>query len=138
MPVIELDLLIGLVNRDDHLHRIAIKFFEMVRDRMVRDVSIATSALMEYSLVLRSKGIPETEIQRDIALFRSIRNIGEAYLTSETLIKATELRMIYGLTYFDSLHAATAILRDGVIISTDKAYSKIDTIKHIDPRQIVG
>ena len=137
MPVIELDLLIGLVNREDHLHSVATKFFEMVRDRMISGVSIATSALMEYGLILRSKGFSETEIQSDITLIRSINNLGEAYLTSEVLVKAIDLRTTYGLTYFDSLHAATAILKDGVIISTDKAYSKIDKIKHIDPRDLV-
>ena len=137
MPVIELDLLIGLVNRDDHLHSAAVKFFEMVRDRIIRDVSIATSALMEYSLVLRSKGVSDREIQSDIILIRTINNLGEAYLTSEVLVKAIDLRTKYGLTYFDSLHAATAILKDRVIISTDKAYSKINNIKHIDPRDVV-
>jgi len=75
-------------------------------------------------------------VSRDIASFKSIRNLGEVPLTSETLILASKLRNKYGITYFDSLHAASALLYDRVIISIDKAYRKIPSLKVIDPTEL--
>lgn len=136
MAVIELDMLIGLVNSRDRLHRIASKFFDEVASGRLEKVYIASSAYLEYELVLRSRGLDLKTIYRDIESFRNIRNIEEAPLSSKVILKSIELRDRYGLTFFDSLHAATAITLDRVIISTDKAYSRIKELKHIDPRKL--
>lgn len=50
-------------------------------------------------------------------------------------MEVMDLRKRYQLTYFDSLHAATAILYDGRIISTDKVYMEIKELKAIDPEE---
>ncbi len=136
MAVIELDMLIGLVNSKDPLHNIASKFFDEVASGRYEKVYIASSAYLEYELVLRSRGLDLKTIYRDIESFRNIRNIDEAPLSSEVILKSIELRDRYSLTFFDSLHAATAIKLDGVIISTDKAYSRVKELKHIDPRTL--
>ncbi|RLG56112.1 MAG: VapC toxin family PIN domain ribonuclease, partial [Thermoproteota archaeon] len=50
---------------------------------------------------------------------------------------ASELREKFKLTYFDSLHCASAILYDGVILSVDEAYDKVSEVHRIDPRSLL-
>jgi len=131
MPVIELDMLIALVNREDDHHEIASKIFNAISQGEIKNVAIAASALIEYELILRSRGYGDEDIAADIRSFTSIENMKEAPLTSEIILGALNLRVKYQLTYFDSLHAATAILWDGVIISADKAYLRVRELKAV-------
>jgi len=64
-----------------------------------------------------------------------IRNLGEIPLTSEIIIKALELRRIYNITYFVSLHAASALSHDKIIISNRKISSGL---KAINSREMLG
>ncbi|MEM1661103.1 MAG: hypothetical protein QXR17_08220 [Candidatus Bathyarchaeia archaeon] len=56
MPIIELDLLIALVNKEDGLHETASKIFEAAANGKIGKIAIAASALMEYELILKSRG----------------------------------------------------------------------------------
>jgi len=136
MPVIELDMLIALVNKADKLHSIAVRIFDEIVNGRLGNVVVPTSAYMEYELVLKSKGYSEDTVSSDIEAFRRIRNLGEIPLTSEIIVKASELRRKYYITYFDSLHAASALSHDKTIISTDRVYREIPGLKAIDPREI--
>jgi len=136
MPVIELDMLIALVNRADKLHGVAVRIFNEIVNGRLGNVVVPTSAYMEYELVLKSKGYSEDTVSSDIEAFRRIRNLGEIPLTSEIIVKASELRRKYYITYFDSLHAASALSHDKTIISTDRVYREISELKAIDPREI--
>ncbi|RLE64048.1 MAG: hypothetical protein DRJ47_08575 [Thermoprotei archaeon] len=53
------------------------------------------------------------------------------------LARAWMLRRKYNLTFFDSLHAATAIEEDEPIVSYDKRYSDIKDLRYVDPRTIL-
>ncbi|HDI46818.1 MAG TPA: type II toxin-antitoxin system VapC family toxin [Candidatus Methanomethylia archaeon] len=72
----------------------------------------------------------------EVEAFRRLRNLGEVPLTSSVLIEASRLREQFKLTYFDSLHAASALLHDGKIASIDAAYSRIPELEVIDPRTL--
>ena len=137
MPVIELDMLIAFVNRLDKLHKIADNLFKRIVSGEIRDIKVATSAYLEYEIILRSKGYKEIEIRKDLNAFRGIPNLGESPLTLNVILKASEIREKYGLTYFDSLHGATAMLYDGKIISSDKAYEGVNGLKAINPAEFV-
>ena len=136
MPVIELDMLIAFVNILDQLHKVADELFYRATSGEIRDLKIASSAYLEYEFILKSKGYKESEIRVDLAAFKEMPNIGEAQLTVNVVLKASEIREKYGLTYFDSLHGATAILSDGKIISSDKAFEKVKELKAINPSKL--
>lgn len=136
MPCIELDLLIAFVNSIDELHEKADEIFLRVSRKELQDIYAASSAYMEYELVHRAKGVPDGEVMEDLDAFSRYPNLGEATLKVETLIKAAELRSGYGLTCFDSIHAATAILHDGVIISSDRAYDNVPGLRRLSPQHI--
>ncbi len=136
MPCIELDLLIAFVNSADRLHEDTDALFLKVSRNEIKNVYVASSAYVEYELVHKAKGVEEEEVADDLEAFLNYPNLNEAPLKLETLIKAAELRKTYKLTYFDSLHAATAILNDGVITGTDQAYDSIPSLKRVSPQRI--
>jgi len=134
MPIIELDMLIAFVNKYDKLHEISKKLFHKILSGEMSGVKVASSAYLEYELVLKSRGYDLNEIYNDLNAFRHIKNLGEAPFTVEVVLKAIELRNTYKISYFDSLHAATALKYDKTIISTDYVYKEIKELKHIDPK----
>jgi predicted nucleic acid-binding protein len=134
--IIELDSLIAYVNRRDKYHRVISKLFDRVAAGELKNVKVATSAYLEYSLLLKSRGYSEDDIRKDLLLFKDFPNLDEAPLTLEVLIKASELREMYDISFFDSLHAATALLFDGVIASMDKAYTSIKGLKVVLPTEV--
>lgn len=134
MPVIELDMLIGLVNPHDRLHSLAEKLFKEVSAGKIK-ITVASSALLEYELLLRSRGYSEKEIRLDIEAFKNM--LSEIPINSDVMVKASELREKFGLTYFDSLHAASAINVDGVIVSTDREYEGIEDLDAIKPDEFL-
>lgn len=137
MPVIEPDMPIALVNRSDKLHPIAKRLFKKISSGSLKNIVIPTSALIEYELILRSRGYSEDAIRKDIQAFMMISNIHEIPLTSKVIITASLLREKYHLSYFDSLHAASALAHDRIVISVDKCYRRIPDIKLIDPGSVI-
>ena len=136
MPVIELDMILALLNRADKLHAAASRLFEKIISGELSNVSIPASAYLEYELVMRSRGYSSRGIVDDIISLRSIPGLGEVPLTSSVLLSASRLREAYGLTYFDSLHASSALHHDGAIISVDGDYRRVPMLKVMDPREL--
>lgn len=135
MPIVELDLLIALVNPEDKLHDLASEIFERVSKGELKDLRIAASALLEYELILRSRGYDEKSIREDLGAFRKLAR--DVPITSEVIVIASELRERYDLTYFDSLHAATALIYDGSIASSDRDYERVKGLRLLDPRDLI-
>jgi len=94
-------------------------------------VKVAASAYLEYTLLLKSRGYSEDNIREDLLLFKDFPNLNETPLTLEVLTKASELREMCNLSFFDSLHVATALLFDGIIASIDKVYTSIKNLKTV-------
>jgi len=136
MPVIEVDMLIAFVNALDKYHKVASKLMKRIISGELKGVKVAASAYLEYELILKARGYSEEEIRSDLNHFRKIPNLGEAPLTVDVLIEASELREKYNLTFFDSLHGATALLSDGVLISLDKAFNEVKGLKVISPTSL--
>jgi len=136
MPIIELDMLIALVSEVDALHADAARLFRRIRDGELSRVRIAASALLEYELLLKSRGVTDSQIAEDLLAFSAYPNLGEEPLDSNKIILAQRLRDQYHLTYFDSLHCAAAMLFDGKIIGTDAAYDAVPAVQRIDPREL--
>ncbi|MFQ6135725.1 MAG: type II toxin-antitoxin system VapC family toxin [Candidatus Hydrothermarchaeales archaeon] len=137
MPVIELDLLIAFVNASDRQHLVADRAFRKIMVGKIKDASTASSAYLEYELVHRSLGYPVEDTRREISGFKNFPNLGEEPLTAKVILEAMRLReTVKDMTYFDSMHASTAMLGDGEIISTDPIYDKVDGLNRIDPSKI--
>ena len=129
---VEADLIIAYFNRADRLHKISYKIFERCLQGTFR-IGILQSALLEYELSLKAKGVDEREIKRDLKdielkIKKSKGLIFLIPLTISQQVKAIDLREKYGLSYFDSLHVAAAIIHNIVLITSDSdvlAHKKI-------------
>lgn len=126
-------MLIAFVNAADYQHGSAVKLFENIIRRREPRYQVATSAYLEYELVHRSRGLKEAEIFTEISSFQALPHLGETGLTTRTILRALLLRQDYPLTYFDSLHAASALLSDGRIVSTDQAYDQVEGLERLEP-----
>ena len=89
---------------------------------------------MEMELVFKSES-REDELLGVITALKGIENIKFLPVTPEIVISSIAIRRNYGLTFFDSHYAATA-LRDRVIISMVNAYDSIPNLTRCDPDEI--
>jgi predicted nucleic acid-binding protein len=68
---------------------------------------------------------------------KSIKNLEILPLTVEIQEKAAEVRKTYGLSIFDSIHAAICLLKKVKLISSDVIFDKIKGLERIDPRNFL-
>ena len=136
MPVIELDMLIAFVNSSDRHHAAADNLFLKIKEGKIKDVSVASSAYLEYELVHKSTGQSERETREELRMFGIYPNLGEEEMNLEVLVEASRLREVYGLTFFDSLHAASALMKDGKIISRDECYDRVKGLERVEVRGV--
>lgn len=69
----------------------------------------------------------------DLSQLLSLYKLSVFPLTCQQIAKAANLRKKYNLTFYDSHHAASAILYDSKIISTDNTYDSVIGLKRINP-----
>jgi len=128
--------MIALVSVKDQLHNASEKIFKAIDSNKLRNVHIPSSAYLEYELILKSKGVDGNKILKEIVFFQNINNIGEIPLDSRIIVTSIKLREKFQLSYFDSLHVASSMFLDSIIIGTDKDYQKLPHITLIDPRSV--
>ncbi len=128
MPVADTELLFTL-NPKDHRHGKALKALK------IRGLKIPDTALLEFQAVLRARGRRPREAAEAV---KALKHIFTSYgvreaktINTDLIIKQAELEEKYGLTFFDSLIAASALAVDPTIISDDPAFDKIPGLKRI-------
>jgi len=129
MPVADTELIFALNPRDPK-HEDALRKIKETPGLVVPD-----TAILEFQVVLRSRG--RTASQVKIALL-ALRQILSQYKVREVstlntglLVNQCELEEKYGLSYFDSLIAASALALDKRIVSDDRAFDKIPGLERI-------
>ena len=139
--LIETDLIIAYFNRADRMHETSFTIFKQCLAGGYR-IGILQSALLEYELALKAKGVDENTIKADLedmaTKIKVSRNL--VYLVPLTIsqqIKAIEIRNKYGFSYFDSLHVAAAIIHNAILITTDTEVLRYKEIPAKHPDQIL-
>ena len=130
MSIADTDLLFA-INPRDKKHDNALRVISSVRGIKVPD-----TALFEFVVVLKARGRSAGEIREAV---NALKDVFEIYLIKEVktidtdlMIKQTEIiEEKYGLTFFDSLIAFSALKFDKTVISDDKAFDKILELKKI-------
>ena len=129
MPVADTELIFALNPRDPR-HESALR-----RIREVRDLAVPDVAILEFQAVLRARGRPPSQVRvallalRQVLSQHGIREVST--LSTATLAIQCELEERYGLSYFDSLLAASALALDGQIVSDDRAFDRVPGLKRI-------
>lgn len=129
--LLETGFLVSL-NPKDRNHEWAVNLLERARKREIK-VFISPASLIELSLILKSKGLSDEGVSR---VFTAMDSLIKRYarptfpdLTFETVSCAAKLRNEYPhLSFFDSLHAAVALMEDLEYYDLDEAIR--DVIKH--------
>ncbi len=113
--LLETGFLVSL-NPKDRNHEWAMNLLKRAKDREIK-IFISPASLVELSLILKSKGLSEEGINRVLTAMESLitRYVRPAFpdLTFEIVSGAAKLRMKYPqLSFFDSIHTATALAND--------------------------
>jgi len=134
MPVVDTEFLFAL-NPKDHKHQNTMKMLETASNLMMPD-----SAAIEYQAVLRSRGRDLTQTKLALlALHEALtrKKVREMKTINTSLLAfQSELEEKYGLSFFDSLIAASALTLDREIVSDDDAFDRIPDLKRkpLSPR----
>ena len=127
MPVVDTEFLFALNPRDKR-HAKALEMLSM------ENLKVPDTALFEFQAVLRARGKNAREIAQAMKALKYIfsKKIKEVQTISiDLFILQAEIEEKYGLSYFDGLIAASALSVDGVVISNDKDFDRIEELKRI-------
>jgi len=137
--LIESDLFIAYMKKEDWLKESATKIFRAVEEGRLTGIQASSEVFHEIYYVF-SDYAPLNTILRNQARMATLENITYIDATREIYLSAIELMNTYGVTsIFDAIYAATTLTEkvpDNMIISTDSVYEKIRGIMRIDPREV--
>ena len=130
----ELDSMIAFNSSQDRLHDEVFVIFDAIQksnyEKMV--FYIADSAILEFTLLLRSKLVDETDILEILLAWENFPNFQTIPLDTKSIIRSASLRDQYTISFFDSLHAATGLTNNLTIVGSDTAYEQIDGLETLD------
>lgn len=108
-------------------------------DKFLGDTKISPYSLIELDLLLKSKEIIVKEVKTFYETLSDLfeyREIGSLSTKPQYHGEAHDLRNKYErLTYFDSLHAAVAMIENLELVSYDKEYGKVRELKYKHPEK---
>lgn len=133
MPVLDTEVLFAL-NPRDQKHESAVKTLSELREQG-SGIYVPDTALLEFQIVLRTINKEPASIKASLLALRMVVEVirGEEIKTigSYLLAKQCEIEVNHGLTYFDSLIAASALSLDSQIVSDDHAFDRVTGIQRI-------
>ncbi|NIQ06072.1 MAG: PIN domain-containing protein [Candidatus Korarchaeota archaeon] len=144
MPIIEVDTLWAALSPNEQFHKVAAKVLRQVKKGSIKNTAIDAIALHELELTLKAGKIKvkneRATLEDLIEIFEDITSLLDVYgidvlpFSCEAVIKAGKLRLQYAISFYDSHHAAAALLHDARILAFDTVYDQISELKRIDPR----
>ncbi len=135
MALIETDVLVALISREDKHH---VETVELLK--RLKGVKLSPYSLIELELLISSGVIvvkrPEfyESLSRALAYF----NVKQLPPRPEHFRRAWALRRSYNLSFFDSLHVATAIEDGEVLVSYDKRYKQVKELRYMRPTELLS
>jgi predicted nucleic acid-binding protein len=134
--LIESDLLLAYVKREDRLKPVARKVLTAIHSGKLEGFYASTATLQEIIFWFFNRRMLKELILAVNALVH-IKNLEWVPLSSEICLTSTLLMSEYGLNPFDAYHAATAIARDKKVLSTEHVYDRVKGIERIEPNKFV-
>ncbi len=132
--MVETDIIISAIFRGDPNYDLSKSIL-----RAIRKVVLSPYTLIELDLLIRSGNLEIEDYETFWSSFDDFLNqYGVKLIPSKPshFVEAERVRTVYGLSYFDSLHAAAAISTGIPLISYDESYSRVDGLNHIHPRDL--
>jgi predicted nucleic acid-binding protein len=130
MPILDTVVLFAAADPSDRLHEDGVRHLRKVGGRLL----VGTFALMEFDVVLKSRGLSGSERMKEMALLmKDFPDVASSVhpISPSTLYLAALNEREFGLDYFDSLMAAEAGQHDGAMVSSDRAFDTVPNLKRI-------
>ncbi len=130
MVLIETDIIIALASRTDRHHKDVKKLLNNLAS-----VKLSPYSLIELDLLIMSHSLIVKTPEFYQVLNDTLKYYDISVLTSSPshFTRAWYLRDKYDLTFFDSLHAATALEEREILVSYDRTYAKIKELEYKHP-----
>ncbi len=129
MPVLDTQVLFALNPRDPK-HSAALKVLRSEQELVVTDTSI-----LEFELVLKARGRKDQEIKESLLalseFFSSTDIKEEKTIDLDLLVLSSEIQSKNGLSFLDSLIAASALSLDSAVVGDDKAFDQVSELKRV-------
>ena len=132
MFIIETDVIYAVMKREDSLKGLA----RLVLGKS-RKLYCSSASLVEVLSVLKALGKFES-VAPKVSLLGDFPNIEFLSVTPEIADKVAGIHMKRQLTFFDSFYAATALVLDATLVSSDAAFEGVPGLKYMPVSQYVS
>ena len=137
--LIESDMFIAYMKREDWLKGTAAKIFDAIEEGRLKGIQASSEVFHEIYYVFSDYSSLDVIIGNQARL-AALDNITYVDATREIYLSALDLMNTYGFTsIFDAIYAATVLTEkvpDNTIISTDRVFDRISGVKRVDPREL--
>ena len=131
MPILDTVVLFGAVDSKDNHYQKACMHLQGISEP---ETYLGTFALLEFDIVMKSRGFSfENRMENHALLLRDYPHLDSKVdaISSATFYLSSKLEEETDLEYFDAGIAAEALQLDGKVVSTDRAFDKVDGLKRI-------
>jgi predicted nucleic acid-binding protein len=132
--LIESDLLLAVIKKEDRLKLTAEKILEKIDSGELKGVYASTAVIQEVIFWFYNRQL-FSELATAVNVLSHLRNVEWIAVTPEICLTASLLINEYKTSPFDAYHVATAIPRDKTILSTEHIYDKIKGMTRIEPNE---
>lgn len=131
MPVLDTVVLFGAADPKDPAHGKSVTYLGLLSEP---GYYLASFALVEFDIVMKSRGLTYRERMEKHALLARDYPASAAKirpLSPGILYLAADIEGEVGMDYFDAGVAAEAKVLDGEVVSTDRAFDKIQGVRRV-------
>ena len=133
--LLDSDIFIAVIKEEDRLKHASLKILKAIERRKLRSAYVSVASIQEIIFWLLNRGLKDKALLTVSRVF-GIKNLEWIPLDKEVFLTASALIEEYELGAFDAYIAATALLKDRTILSSDHIYDKIKGIKRVNPEEI--
>ena len=132
--LIESDLFLAAIKKEDRLKPAAEQILEKIDSGELKGVYASTAVMQEIVFWFYNRQLL-SELSLAVNVLSHLRNVEWVAVTPDICLTASLLINEYKTSPFDAYHAATAIIRDKTILSSEHIYDKIKGITRLEPTE---
>jgi predicted nucleic acid-binding protein len=131
LPLLDTVVLFGTADSNDRHHQLASRHLRSIFEP---ETFLGTFALLEFDIVMKSRGLSfEDRMEKHASLLRDYPELSRkvASVGPATFYLTSKLQKEADLEYFDAGVAAEALQLDGQVVSSDRAFDRVEGLRRI-------
>ena len=133
--LLDSDTFIAVIKEEDRIKHASLKILKAIERRKLKNAYASVASIQEIIFWLLNRGFKDKILLTASRVFK-IKNLEWIPLDEKVFLTASALIEEYELGAFDAYIAATALLKDRVILSSDHIYDKIKGIRRVSPEEV--